>query len=694
MSLSYTQAARVMGVFTPLGQDALLLESLTGVEAISELFEFRLDLLADPGTDVSFPALLGKSIVVQLSPNQGETRYLTGIVSRFSQGAKLPGPLGDETFVRYRASVVPQLWLLTRKTCSRIFQQIDVPEILRQVFSGLQVKWKLNGKYEPRDYCVQYRETDFAFASRLMEEEGIYYYFEHGPKSHMLVVADSIQGHQPVPGDTTIQYEAVHGGFRPDHRITEWEKSQELRAGRVALWDHSFELPSNNLEAAISASSVPVKVGEVDHSLQAGANGKLERYDWPGGYSQRFDGIDPSGGERPKDIENIFRDSERTVDLRMQEEAARGLEIRGESTCRQLTAGHRFTLSKHFNANGDYVLTRVEHQATLAGTYHGGEDGPIYTNTFTAIPVGLPYRPPLETPKAVIHGTQTATVVGYPGEEISTDKYGRIKVQFPWDREGKRDLNSSCWVRVSQVHAGKRWGGIDVPRVGEEVIVAFEEGDPDRPIVIGRVYNAEVMPPFDLPKKKMVSGLKSNTYPGGGGSNEISMDDSADGQQMYIHAQKDQDEVVENDQTSHVKNNRTKTVDVDETTTIGNNRTELVKVDEDVTIGSNDSKKVGGNQTLNIGIMKNEIIGVMANEVVGVAKTLTVAGAMNTAVGFVSFEEVGMNKTIIVGSKFEIICGASRLVMDSGGNILLEGSAITIKGSGPVKVEGAKIDLN
>ena len=570
------------------------------------------------------------------------------------------------------------------------------------MFDRLQVKWKLNGKYEPRDYCVQYRETDFAFASRLMEEEGIYYYYEHSSDAHTLVVSDGPHGHVPVPWDSTIQYEPIVGGNRPDYRITEWVKTQELRSGKVAFWDHCFELPSDNLQTIESAPPVPVKVGQVDHHLQAPTNENLELYDWPGGYSQRFDGIDPSGGERPEEITKIFRDGERTAKLRMEEEAVRGLDIRGESDCRQLTAGHHFKLSNHFNANGDYVLTRIEHQAKQYGLFHEEEIGPDYTNAFTAIPRGIPFRPPHVTPKAVVHGTQTATVVGYPGEEISTDKYGRIKVQFPWDREGKRDLNSSCWVRVSQVHAGKRWGGIDVPRVGEEMIIAFEEGDPDRPIAIGRVYNAEVMPPFDLPKKKMVSGLKSNTYPGGGGSNEISMDDSDNGQQMYIHAQKNQDEVVENDQTSHVKKNRTKTVDVDETTTIGNNRTELVKVDEKVTVGSNHThdvgvnhtETVGANMSLNVGLMKNEIVGVMSNEAVGVAKTLTVGAAMNTAVGFVSFEEVGMDKKIIVGGKIEIICGASRLVMEAGGKVTIEGTEFLFAASGNVKVKGAIIDLN
>ena len=263
------------------------------MEAISELFEFRLELLASPDIDVSFESLLGKLIAVELRPNAGSTRFVSGIISRFSQGAKVSGPMGSDTFIRYRATVVPRLWLLTHRSSSRIFQQINVPEILKKVFDGLQVNWKLNGKYEPRDYCVQYRETDFAFASRLMEEEGIYYYFEHGAGLHTLVVADTPQGHQPVPGESTIQYEAILGGNRPDHRITEWEKSQEIRAGRVALWDHCFELPTNNLEAKIEAPPIPVKVGEVDHSLQAGANGSLERYDWPGGYSQRFDGVSP-----------------------------------------------------------------------------------------------------------------------------------------------------------------------------------------------------------------------------------------------------------------------------------------------------------------------------------------------------------------------------------------------------------------
>ena len=415
--------------------------------------------------------------------------------------------------------------------------------------------------------------------------------------------------------------------------------------------------------------------------------------------------------DRPTDIQNIFQDNERTVSLRIQEEAARGLEIRGESTSRQLTAGHRFTLSKHFNANGDYLLTRIEHQADLSASYLGSEAmGPVYVNTFSAIPLGLTYRPPFVTSKAVIHGTQTATVVGPPGEEIFTDKYGRIKVQFPWDREGKRDLNSSCWLRVSQVHAGKRWGGIDVPRIGEEVIVAFEEGDPDRPIVIGRVYNADAMPPFDLPAKKMMSGLKSNTYPNGGGDNEISMDDSKGSERMYIHAQYNQDEVVDNDQTSLVKNNRTKTVDVDEKTKIGNNREETVGVDHTETIGANrkltvkanQSETVVGNETELVGGMKNETVTLTSTETVGLAKATSIGGAyalivgaaMNVAVIGAAFEEVGFTKKIIVGGKFEIVCGASRIVLEAGGKVTIEGTEFLFAASGGVEIKGSTIDLN
>ena len=497
---TYSQANRPMAVSTPLGPDVLLLQQFSGSEFLSRLFRFQLEMLAESSTDIAFDQILGQSVTVTLQMPDGSSRYFNGIVNRFSQGQQVPSAMGSAFFTRYLAEIVPQFWLLTRKAQSRIFQQIAVPDILKQVLTGLSVEYQLQGTYKPRDYCVQYRETDFNFASRLMEEEGIYYFFNHADGSHKMVVADTPMSHPDVPGATTAIYEVVEGGLRKEDRVQTWQKSQEIRSGKYTLRDQCFELPGQNLEA-VKPTLDSVQVGTVSHKLKVAGNDALEIYDFPGGYAQRFDGVTPGGSDRASDIQNIFQDNERTVGLRMQQETTPALSISGRSTCRQFTAGHKFTLDRHFNANGVYVLTQVGHFATLGDTYTTGSDtSQIYENTFECIPRALPFKPARTTPRPTVEGTQTAVVVGpLPVEQIFTDKYGRVKVQFFWDREGKFDADSSCWIRVATAWAGKGWGQINIPRIGHEVIVDFLEGDPDQPIIVGSVYNAENMPAQTLP---------------------------------------------------------------------------------------------------------------------------------------------------------------------------------------------------
>jgi type VI secretion system secreted protein VgrG len=505
---TYTQANRPLTIKTPLGQDILLSTRFRGCEAISQLFNFQVHLLTEAANEIQFDRILGQNVTMELRLNNQEKRYFNGLVKRFSQGGR------DETFVHFSAEIVPKLWLLTKKVRSRIFQHLTVPDILRQLFAGFDVSYELSATYYQRDYCVQYRETDFNFASRLMEEEGIYYFFKHGDGSHQLVVTDVATLHPMVAGQSSVIYDEVSGGERDDLRITAWEKSQELRSGQYTLWDHCFELPGKNLEAKRKTTDT-VTVGEVTHRLSVGGNEQLEIYDYPGGYAQRFDGIGRDGVARPQDLRDILPDSERTVKVRMEEEAAASLEIEGASNCGQFVAGHQFTLKRHFDADGQYALTHVEHDAHLDGDYRSSQASAFtYENRFTCIPGALPYRPPRMARRPLIAGIQTATVVGPQGEEIFCDKYGRVKVQFHWDREGKKDPTSSCWLRVSQVWAGKGWGAFFWPRIGHEVVVVFEEGDPDQPLIVGSVYNAENMPPYELPKKKVFAGLRSATHKG------------------------------------------------------------------------------------------------------------------------------------------------------------------------------------
>jgi type VI secretion system secreted protein VgrG len=468
---------RQLVVDTPLGRDVFTLVGLTGREAISELFRFELDLLGPNA--VPFEALVGAPVTVTLQLPSGTERHFHGVVSRFSAGGR------DATGAHYRAEVVPWLWLLTRKTDSRSFQRLSVPDIVRRVLAGtpVQADFQLTGDYVPRDYCVQYKETDFDFISRLLEEEGIFYFFAHGSDGHVLVLGDGTT--QPSLGTFAFDRTAA------PNRIFEWEKTQELRSGRVTLRDHEFELPQPTIEGTATIPET-VRAGQVTHRLAIGGNERLEVYDYPGEYAQRFDGVGPGREDQSGQLGGIFGAITRGAETRMQEEAEQSLTIFGGSTCRGLASGGTFALQGHFDADGQYLLTRVEHAASQPAQ-RSVTSGFEYSNSFTCIPASVTFRPVRRTPKPDA-GTQTAVVVGPAGEEIYPDKYGRVKVQFFWDRQGKKDEQSSCWIRVSQPVGGA--GGLFwLPEVGDEVVVAFEHGDPDRPVILGRVYNSTDRPP-------------------------------------------------------------------------------------------------------------------------------------------------------------------------------------------------------
>jgi type VI secretion system secreted protein VgrG len=672
---TYTQDNRPLSVRTPLGKDVLLLVGLTGHEAISRLFNFQLDLLAEDASKVKFDKLLGQKITVALKlPNEKE-RYFNGICNRISQGGRSEG----EVFTAYHLEIVPQFWLLARRSQSRIFQHVNVPDILKSVLAGLEVTFEIQGTFHPRDYCVQYRESDFNFASRLMEEEGIFYFFKHTAEGHKMVVANTPDSHLKFDDDSEkkIIYEEVFGGYRYENRILGWEKIQELRSGKYTLWDHCFELPHKHLEGQTDILE-SVQVGNVDHKLQVGDNGKLEIYDFPGAYAQRFDGVDKGGGDQAADLQNIFEDNKRTTKIRMEAETVPGLVIRGGSNCRHLVSGYQFTLDRHFDADGDYVLTELAHTARLtSGDYRSGGEGEFaYENHFTCIPFNdhLPFRPPQTAVKPTVTGTHTAVVTGPAGEEIFTDKYGRVKVQFHWDRQGRNDADSSCWIRVGTIWAGKQWGVIHIPRIGQEVIVDFLEGDPDQPIIVGSVYNADQMPPYKLPDNKTQSGVKSRSSKQGGPANfnEFRFEDKKGQEQVFLHAEKNQDIEVENDETHWVGHDRRKTIDHDETTHVKHDRTETVDNNETITIGVNRTETVGSNEDITIG--KNR------TEVVAINESLVVGGNRTESVGKDLTITAGMNISESAPLEVKITAGVSLTLKGPGGMIIIDASGVTIQG--------------
>jgi type VI secretion system secreted protein VgrG len=674
----YKQAGRPLTVDTPLGADKLFLRGFSGHEGISQLFGFELDLIAKNVTDVAFDKLLNQKVTVHLQLRDGSKRHFNGICVRVSQGEQDESDQADK-FTSYRMELVPEFWRLTRKAQSRIFQQKSVPDILKEVLAGIDVTWELQGTFLKRDYCVQYRETDFNFASRLMEEEGIYYFFKHSDGSHKMVVANTPNSNSDVPGPTEIIFENVVEGFRDEDRIHDWEKVQELRSGKYTLWDNSFELPYKNLEAQKTIQP-SAKIGTVEHKLKVGSNESFEIYDYPGEYAQRFDGVDPGGGDRPSDLQNIFEDNKRTVEIRMQEEALGSLVVHGASNCRHFASGHKFKLKRHFSGDGGpYVLTTMTHAARGSGDYRGGTTGAFeYHNEFSCIPLALPFRPPRATPKPVVHGTQTAVVVGPAGEEIFTDKYSRVKVQFHWDRQGKKDANSSCWVRVSTLWAGKQWGMIHIPRIGQEVVVAFLEGDPDQPIIVGSVYNADMMPPGDLPGSKTASGIKSRSTLGGGpdNSNAIEFEDKKGSEGLFIHAERDQHIEAEHDESHWVGHDRTKTIDHDEKSQIKNNRTESVGSDETVTVGNARTVTVNKSDDKHHVKMGNRDVTIdMGND------TLTIKmGNQTTKL------DLGKSETEAMQS-IELKVGQSSVKLDQLG-VTIKGMMISIEGQLTTDVKG------
>jgi type VI secretion system secreted protein VgrG len=736
-TVGFTQTDRALRIDTPLGPDALLLRTFSGQEGVSQLFRFQLELLSEDDA-IAFDDIVGKSVTIHIQTVDSE-RGLNGFISRFSQGGR------DERFTYYRAEMVPWLWFLTRTADCRIFQRKTAPDIIKKIFGDLgftDFEFRLHGTFRTREYCVQYRETDFNFVSRLMEEEGICYFFEHNPSGtkHILVLANDGASHKPCPNQEKARCDFTPGLWRGEDLITDWRLEEEYRPSAWAHTDYNFETPSTNLMVTVKD------------------DGKYELYDYPGFYLKKSDG-------------------DSLAKTRLQETLAFKNLVSGKSNCRNFTAGSIVEVTDHYrkDMNKKWMLTEIHHQCTMGDAYTtgGSSEGFFYANTFECVPSTVPFRPPRLTPKPNVQGCQTAVVVGPAGEEIYTDKYGRVKVQFFWDREGKKNEDSSCWIRVSYPWAGKNWGGIHIPRIGQEVVVDFLEGDPDQPLIIGRVYHAENMPPWGLPAKKVVSGFKSDSTKGSGGYNEISMDDTKGTELINIHAQYDQHKRIEHDEVVSVGHDRTEEVGHDETITIDNDKRELVKRDRslevdrdkfekvlrdktihvlrnhneridssmDIMVGStltesvaiNYSETVGGAMEITVGGLIAITAGAALAEIVGAQRSETVGGSSSETVGSSKSLDIGSNLTetvagdrivdiskdlketvggqhtelvakefslhakkieLVAEDEIDIKTGSAQIVMKKNGDITIEGGKINIKGSGDIIIKGSQIKEN
>jgi type VI secretion system secreted protein VgrG len=617
--MTYTQEGRLLSLNTPLGKDILLLQGVNGRESISRPFVFHLDLLSE-NPSIAYDRIVGQRVGITIEAPDESQRNWNGFVSRFVQAGS------DYRFTHYRAEIVPWLWFLTRTADCRIFQNMTVPDIIVKIFRDLgfnDFRNALQGSFEPREYCVQYRETDFNFVSRLMEQYGIFYFFEHEADRHTLVIANDSSAYKTCARNETVRVNYAPGGLVDEDVITAWNVEQELRTGKCSLTDYNFETPSSSL--LVTEPSI----------IHVDGNSKYEIYDYPGTYLKKAQG------------ENLAK-------VRMQEEESISKVASGSGGCYGFAAGYKFNLDGYYRTdmNEAYLLTEVQHIATVGGSYVSGEaSGENYSNHFKCIPAKVPYRPDRMTPKPFVQGPQTAVVVGKAGEEIWVDKYGRVKVQFHWDREGKKDENSSCWVRVAQAWAGKNWGAMWIPRIGQEVIVDFLEGDPDQPIITGRVYNAEEMPPYTLPDNQTRSTFKSRSTKGGGSANynEIRFEDKMGSEQIFVNAEKDMDLRVENDSREFV----------------GNDRSLIVK--------GNQKEKVEGD-------LHSETIG-NRNEKVGQTMSLQVGQALNEKTGMKFAHEAGQEIHLKAGMNVVIEAGTELTIKASGGFINIGPAGVAIQGT-------------
>lgn len=685
--------------------DKLKVLRFSGTEEISRLFQFKIDLISTDG-EIDYDQLIRQPGLLAIRGGAG-LRYLHGIISRFEQTGKEGG------WTRYRAEVVPAVWTLSRRANCRIFQNQNVPDIIKKVLTdgGItsdQFRFSIRKSYASREFCVQYRESDLSFITRLMEQYGLFYFFEHTPEADVMIIGDDPVVHVPVPDPSRVTYRAPGtSGVSDQEHIFEYCYNREIQTGAVRLRDFDFKKPGLNLEQEAG--------GDEDANLEV--------YDYPGEYL-----LPDEGGDLAR--------------IRLEELQAKGQIGSGQSDCRRLIPGYRFSLVQHDRSdfNREYLLTRVSQngsQIQVLGADAAGRkgEGTIYQNQFECIPSDVPFRPARITKTPVVQGPQTAIVVGPKGEEIYTDHLGRVKVQFHWDREGKQDEKSSCWIRVAQLWAGASWGAMFLPRIGQEVIVDFLEGDPDQPIITGRVYNGDNMPPYALPVEKTKSTIKSDSSKGGGGSNEIRFEDDKGKEEFFIHAQKDMNEQVENDMSTSVGS--------DQAVSVGNNQTVTVKKERKVTVEEgNDSLDISsGKQTvtvkgdagLTVQAGKREVSvrggdysastdqsvhlqatkGVLVTgtsegvSIKGEGKGITAEGLGGSGVkitGTPNFEANGVSKAVVNspdidigngtiklhGSRIELSVGGNSIVIDSSG-ITINGAAVNSIASGANTIQGGSI---
>lgn len=710
--MGFLQQDRLLRIHgSPFSGDNVLLTGLAGHEAISRLYRFQLEFVSTK-LDLKAPDLVGKPFTVEIAhtgqDEKKDPRYVNGYISRLEAG-EISGEEDAKTkFRQYRAELVPWLWFLTQTArCFIYFPEKEdktIFEIIEAVFDRakrelhIDPKVDLSGINELKSrkvkHCVQYRETDFNFVARIMERYGAYFYFTQEDGEHMLVVSMTTKYPKNAQAEIPYPYQTASGRSKGDH-INNWQHAYEFVSGKWTHTDYNFESPS----AKMVAHSSKISASHPDAA-------SYEIYDYPGEYGVKGDG------------DSLAR-------VRQEEEEVLHDTVHGRSGCRTMLSGHTFTLKNHpdgkaVSENGSYLITSVHHHVSQPGPETGGASTSDYANTFTCVPDSIQFRPARVTPKPIVSGIQTAVVVGPKGEEIHTDEFGRIKVAFHWDREDddrenqdrKKESNGEkffCWVRVAQNIAGNKWGFMAIPRIGQEVVVDFLEGDPDQPLVVGSVYNQEQMPHYPLPEEKEKSYIKTNSTKGGDGFNELMFDDQAGEERLYLHAEKDKDVVVKNDSREHIYGNRHRIIGDPNNDDKKGNMAELMygavirKIMRHQADWINESRHiyVGGGTGEDAGIC-NYVYEVKERKHVGwEGKHLNVEGDCNNQIdGKLSFAVGGEHHETCAG--FALDAGTGDVYV-KGMNVIVEGtSSLTIKaggsfitvGPGGVDIVGPMVNIN
>jgi type VI secretion system secreted protein VgrG len=634
---TYSQDGRPFRLETPLGKDVLLLVRWHGEEHVSRLYKFTVEAWSTQSA-IEVQQLLLQSVSLKLRLADDSERTIGGIVTRFVNAGTAPNGL-----TAYHLDIAPPHWMLAVGRTFAIFQEMPVPDILDQVFEGFDVGKELSDSYNRRQYCFQYRETKFDFASRLMEQEGIWYRFDHSVSPPRLVMAS---------GNSAAR--------------TEWGLS-ELLANRTD--DVNEALLNAYLVHAPYVGKTQTRtysefLSQKNMREEASAIGGGKRFKPPAALLEYvFDqqlaahrqGVTPGGSEDGGNLQQIFPENERNARLRQEAEETQGLRLFGTTTHLGLTAGAKVTVVRHDSAavNGTWMVLSVHHRGDNGGYLSGDEANADYENHFEALPHDVPYRPMRTTPWPRVGGTHVGVVVGPAGEEIYPDKYGRVQVCFRFHDDYEQNLKHSCWIRMAQVFAGPNYGAVFLPRIGHEVLVDFLDGNPDNPVIVGQLYSDHNMPPWPLPENKTQSGFRTRTTLKGGSDehNELRFEDKKGEEQIWIQAQKDLDTLV--------KNNETRKVEMDRSTTIVENDSRIVSK-------GNDTHAIeGGNQKITVSK--------------GNQDTLVSQGNISTKAS------AGMI-TIEAGQKIQLKVGGSSITIDNTG-ITIKAPQVTVKADGKIEVD-------